>query len=213
MARRTKVEAEKTRQKILKAALDLFVKKGYERATFEDVANHIGLTKGAVYWHFKTKPDLFSALVADMTASHNEQIARVLPAPQSLDGLIAHFTERTRLMVSTPLNRNYFKMMLSMDWPAAKFIPIKRRLLEMGSGPFEIIRTTLRDLQTKGVVRSDADIRTTTAALAGLWLGVMKLQIDQGLEADWAEAIRIGFGAILARIESHFLNKKENTSE
>ncbi len=202
MARRTKAEAEQTRQQILKAALDLFVAKGYERTTFEDVAGRIRLTKGAVYWHFKSKPDLFAELVADMTAKHNEHVTRVLPAPASLDGLVAHFVERTRLMLSKPVNRKYFQMMMSLDWPAAKFIPIKRRLRQMETGPFVIIETTLAALQQSGEVRADADIVNTTAVLGALWLGLMKLEIDQCLEMDYQKAIRFGFTTVVDAIRA-----------
>jgi len=202
MARKTKAEAEKTRQNILRASLDLFVEKGYERATFEDVAARIGLSKGAVYWHFKNKPDLFAALVADMTERHNKQLARLLTDPISLDGLITHFVERAHLIVSKTVNRKYFLMMLSMDWPAAKFIPIKRRLREIGSSPFITIERTLVALQKNGAIRPDADIVTATASLCALWLGVMKLQIDQCLEVDWSKAIRLGFSAILDTVKA-----------
>ncbi len=202
MARRTKAEAEQTRQKILKAALDLFVEKGYERATFEDVADRIRLTKGAVYWHFKSKPDLFAELVEDMTAKHTEQIARVLSAPVSLDGLTAHFIERAHLIVGKPVNRKYFLMMLSMDWPAAKFIPLKRRLRQLGTGPFVILENTLSALQIKGEVRPDADIATAAAVLGSTWLGLMKLQIDQCLEIDLSKAIRFGFGTVIDAIRA-----------
>ena len=202
MARRTKADAEKTRQKILKASLDLFVEKGYERTTFEDVADRIQLTKGAVYWHFKNKSDLFAALVADMTEKHDKQLARLLTDPISLDGLITHFVERAHLIVSKSINRKYFLMMLSMDWPAAKFIPIKRRLREIGSSPFIIIERTLAALQKSGAIRPDADIVTAAATLGAMWLGVMKLQIDQCLEVDWSKAISLGFGAILDTIKA-----------
>lgn len=200
MARRTKAEAAQTRQKILKAALDLFVEKGYERTTFEDVADRIQLTKGAVYWHFKSKPDLFAELVADMTAQHNEQVSRVLPAPVSLEGLTAHFVERARLIVGKPVNRKYFLMMLSLDWPAAKFMPIKRRLRLLETGPFVIIENTLRALQMKNKVRAGTDIDTTTAVLGAMWLGLMKMKIDQCIEVDLSKAIRSGFGAVIDAI-------------
>ena len=202
MARKTKAEAEKTRQRILKAALDLFVEKGYERTTFEDVANRIQLTKGAVYWHFTNKPDLFAALVADMTEKHDKQLARLLTDPISLDGLITHFVERAHLIVSKSINRKYFLMMLSMDWPAAKFIPIKRRLREIGSSPFITIERTLAALQKNGAIRPDADIVTAAASLGAMWLGVMKLQIDQCLEVDWSKAIILGFSAIIDAIKA-----------
>lgn len=202
MARRTKAEAEQTRQKILKAALDVFVEKGYERATFEDVAVRIGLSKGAVYWHFKSKPDLFTEVVADMTAMHDKQIARVLPEPVSLDGLVAHFIERARLIVEQPRSRKYFQMMLRQDWPAAKFIPIKRRLRESGAGPLELIEKTLKALQNEGEIRKDADIATPAAALGSMWLGAMKLQIDQHLDADLSASIKLGFNEIINTIRT-----------
>lgn len=202
MARRTKAEAEQTRQKILRAALDLFVEKGYERTTFEDVAERIQLTKGAVYWHFKSKSDLFAELVEDMTAKHTEQIARVLPDPVSLDGLTAHFIERARLIVGKPVNRKYFQMMLSMDWPAAKFISIKRRLRHLGTGPFALLETTLAKLQKSGEVRPDADVATAAAVLGATWLGLMKLQIDQCLEIDLSKAIDVGFRMMINSIRA-----------
>ena len=202
MARRTKAEAEQTRQQILKAALDLFVEKGYERATFEDVAGRIGLSKGAVYWHFKSKPDLFAALVEDMTAKHNAQIAALLPEPVSLEGLVSHFVARAELLVSKPINRKFIKMMFSMDWPAAKFVSIKRRLRESGTGPFELIEKTLATLQQKDEIRKGADIATISAALGALWLGAMKMQIDQCLDADLSASIKLGFTAIINTIRA-----------
>jgi TetR/AcrR family acrAB operon transcriptional repressor len=202
MARRTKAEAEQTRQQILKAALDLFVEKGYERATFEDVAGRIGLSKGAVYWHFKSKPDLFAALVEDMTAKHNAQIAALLAEPVSLEGLVSHFVARAELLVSKPINRKFIKMMFSMDWPAAKFVSIKRRLRESGTGPFELIEKTLATLQQKDEIRKGADIATISAALGALWLGAMKMQIDQCLDADLSASIKLGFTAIINTIRA-----------
>lgn len=62
MARKTKEEAAETRQNILRAALDVFYKNGVRQSSLEDVAEAAGVTRGAVYWHFKNKSDVFSAL-------------------------------------------------------------------------------------------------------------------------------------------------------
>lgn len=62
MARKTKEESLKTHARILEAAIDVFYEKGVARATLEDIARHAGVTRGAVYWHFKNKLDLFTAL-------------------------------------------------------------------------------------------------------------------------------------------------------
>lgn len=65
--RRTKEDADKTREAILMAALDVFYKKGVSRATLADIAKEAGVTRGAVYWHFKDKIDLFLQLDKYMT--------------------------------------------------------------------------------------------------------------------------------------------------
>lgn len=54
---------EETEQKILNAALQLFIEKGYEQTTILDIVGEMGgLTRGAFYHHFKTKEDVFFAL-------------------------------------------------------------------------------------------------------------------------------------------------------
>lgn len=60
--RRTKAEAEETRHRILDAAERVFYAKGVSTATLEDVAREAGVTRGAIYWHFNNKTDLFLAL-------------------------------------------------------------------------------------------------------------------------------------------------------
>ena len=54
---------EQTVEKILKAAKRLFLEKGYEQTTIQDIVDQLGgLTKGAVYHHFKSKEDIMCAL-------------------------------------------------------------------------------------------------------------------------------------------------------
>ncbi len=60
--RRTKEEALQTKEKLLDAALDVFLAKGYSAATLQDIAEYAELTRGAVYWHFKGKEDIYREL-------------------------------------------------------------------------------------------------------------------------------------------------------
>ncbi|MBU4603719.1 MAG: TetR family transcriptional regulator, partial [Proteobacteria bacterium] len=53
MARKTNEQAQETRRKILAGALNVFSEKGFSRSTLGDIAKRIGMTRGAVYWHFK----------------------------------------------------------------------------------------------------------------------------------------------------------------
>lgn len=60
--RRTKEEAEKTRQDILRSAAYLFADKGVAKTSLNDIAVKANVTRGAIYWHFKNKTEIFDAL-------------------------------------------------------------------------------------------------------------------------------------------------------
>lgn len=60
--RKTKTESLKTRQYLLLAALEVFYRQGVTRCTLQEIAQAAGVTRGALYWHFKNKEELFEAL-------------------------------------------------------------------------------------------------------------------------------------------------------
>jgi TetR/AcrR family acrAB operon transcriptional repressor len=62
MARKTKAEAQASRHRILDAAEAMFCARGVARTSLHEIAERIGLTRGAVYWHFRDKYDLLLAL-------------------------------------------------------------------------------------------------------------------------------------------------------
>ena len=63
MVRRTKEEAQETRNQILEAAEKAFYKRGIARTTLADIAELAGVTRGAIYWHFDNKAELVQALL------------------------------------------------------------------------------------------------------------------------------------------------------
>jgi len=67
MARKTKQEAQETRTCILDAAEQLFQERGVSRCSLHDIALHAGVTRGAIYWHFKDKAELFNAMMERAT--------------------------------------------------------------------------------------------------------------------------------------------------
>ena len=60
--RRTKEDAELTKQAILDAAEQMFCIEGYASATLEKISRAAGVTRGAFYWHFRDKHDLLLAM-------------------------------------------------------------------------------------------------------------------------------------------------------
>lgn len=77
MARRTKADAEATRHRLLDAAETLFQHKGVSNTSLNDIAVAAGTTRGAIYWHFKDKADLFNAMMERVTLPLEEMLARI----------------------------------------------------------------------------------------------------------------------------------------
>ncbi|MGM0912733.1 MAG: TetR family transcriptional regulator [Pseudomonadota bacterium] len=77
MARRTKAEAAATREALLDAAEEVFLDKGVARTSLEQIARHAGMTRGAVYWHFRNKADLFQAMLGRVRMPFQELVAEI----------------------------------------------------------------------------------------------------------------------------------------
>ena len=74
--KRTKEEAAITRENLLQAGLAVFGRKGFEAATLEDVAREAGVTRGAIYWHFGSKTELFNALMEKYSSKGSDILQR-----------------------------------------------------------------------------------------------------------------------------------------
>ena len=69
---------EETVSLILDTAFRLFMEKGYERTSIQDIIDHLGgLSKGAIYHHFKSKEDILAAVVDRMTAESNHKLEEI----------------------------------------------------------------------------------------------------------------------------------------
>lgn len=63
--RKTKAEAEFTKQHLLEAAFRLFMENNYDRTSLEQICQEAQVTRGAAYWHFKNKYELFEETVIE----------------------------------------------------------------------------------------------------------------------------------------------------
>lgn len=69
MVRKTKQQSLETKQHILDAAMQEFAKRGVSSTSLNDIAIAAGVTRGAIYWHFKNKADIFHALWLQVESS------------------------------------------------------------------------------------------------------------------------------------------------
>lgn len=78
------LKTQQTRALLLQSAETVFVRDGYEGAELGEIAALAGRTKGAIYAHFKSKEDIFLALVVQRTARYRAQMAEMLAGSTSI---------------------------------------------------------------------------------------------------------------------------------
>ncbi|MBM4163817.1 MAG: TetR family transcriptional regulator [Lentisphaerae bacterium] len=196
MARRTKADAAQTRTRIIRVAITLFHDKGYFKTTFSEIAGRIGLTKGAVYWHFTGKPDLLLAMIAYMEATRVADLGRQLPEPPTFEALKHHMVAWAEAVVRNTEARKFFNVMSHMDWSAPQLAPVRERFDTLESGPLFAIRHTLASLHEAGELRPDVDVGVATAVLWGLWTGLLRAALNRCLAVDLAVVLEQGFSAV-----------------
>jgi TetR/AcrR family acrAB operon transcriptional repressor len=85
--RRTKRESQRTRRRILAAARKVFASQGVTRTTLEEIADAASVTRGAIYWHFADKNELFFAMREQVAVPMIDQIDLALRRSDGFDPL------------------------------------------------------------------------------------------------------------------------------
>ena len=74
---------EKTEKLIISVAAKLFLEKGYENTSLNDIIKNLGgLTKGAIYSHFKSKEEIYQAIIYELSASSDDAIEQIIKSDQ-----------------------------------------------------------------------------------------------------------------------------------
>lgn len=74
-----------TRERILKAALDIFAGRGFEGARMDKIASSVGINKASLYFYFKSKEDIFRELFSNILCRYRMFVRQVIKDTQGLD--------------------------------------------------------------------------------------------------------------------------------
>ena len=96
--RRARAESRRggTRERIQSIALELFAEQGYEKTSLREIAERLGVTKAALYYHFKSKEDIVRSFVEDYRAELEKVIswgARQPRTPESRAEILARYAD------------------------------------------------------------------------------------------------------------------------
>ena len=175
MVRKTKEDAEQTRHLILDTAAAVFHNKGVSRTTLADIAEAAGLTRGAIYWHFKNKVDLFMAMCDRVTlpleTTRDQQEANLEADPigflreLSLHGLHA--------IVNDSDTRVVFDVMFHKCEFTDDMTPVSDRKSECINEYICKIEMAFVRAQAKGLLRDGVDPKLAAVGLHAYVSGLM----------------------------------------
>jgi len=184
MVRKTKEEAEQTRKDIIESARAVFHECGVSRSTLEKIAKEAGVTRGAIYWHFKDKAELFFAMREDVFAPMVERTDSLLFSEvydNPLDAIEASLQEFFRVLDDCPVVREVFEIMISRCEYVDEFAAVQE---EAGRPAYEFLEKMerfYRKAADKGKLREGLDPEATardtwafTSGLLHLMLGCQK---------------------------------------
>lgn len=160
MVRKTKTETEQTRQEIIAAARKVFAERGVSRTTLEQIATEAGVTRGAIYWHFKNKPDLFFAMMEQVSPPLIDRIDVALPASDPGDPLRniqASMNEIVRLLREDVTARTTFEIIILKCEYVDEFASLDNRVLKTGCNFMEILSRSYENARKKEILRPGLD--------------------------------------------------------
>jgi TetR/AcrR family acrAB operon transcriptional repressor len=99
MARKTKKEALETKEAIINSAKKLFYKNGFKNTTLNDIAIDIGQTRGAIYWHFNSKEEIFISIYDEFMYRLDDIIAKTIGKKDANIDSICEYMQKSMYML------------------------------------------------------------------------------------------------------------------
>lgn len=195
MARRTKEDAQRTRDRILDMAEREFQRRGVSRTSLEQIAAAAGVTRGAVYWHFRNKADLFNAMMNRVTLPLEEEILR--SGERTLDDPLAQirgsYLAALRATVGDPKARRVFEIALFKVEHGNALRGVRERRLSGLRNRVDNVERGFRRAARLGLLSSTLPPRTAAMGMESLIDGLITNWMLEPLSFD---LVRVGEQAI-----------------
>jgi TetR/AcrR family acrAB operon transcriptional repressor len=175
MARRTKEEAQVTRERLLDAAEAVFRERGVTRTSLAEVATAAGLTRGAVYWHFRDKADLFRAMCDRATLPLDAMFERAFDTActDPLGMLRALCIGALQSLASDARAQNVFEIVFHKSELVDELEGLASAHRQERGECLAQIEDIIRRAATVGQLPADVDPGLATQGLHALMVGIM----------------------------------------
>lgn len=176
-AAQTPSEGRASESVIKGAALKLFSEKGFYATSTRDITEAAGVSKGTLYWHFKSKEEVAFSLVSDMLSDFLELIEATRDEP----GPVVPRLERLAAEVAELYYRETDYLRLLWKFRADRAYIFSQDYTEKVASYYVRIRKALETMVLQGI--ESGEFRKVDAKLMAFIL----LGITEGLEVEWLE--------------------------
>ena len=178
MARRTREEALATREQLLDAAERVFRKRGVGHTTLAEVADAAGVTRGAVYWHFRSKADLFEAMVARAEMPHETSMQRMENAADPMAALRQGAMDSLTHLVTDARARAVYEIVFLRCEYTEELATVRHGQACARDNCYEKIEMAMRAAVERGQVPSGTDVKLATRGIYAYVGGLMRDYLD-----------------------------------
>ena len=174
MVRRTKEEAQATRSRILDTAELVFEQRGVSGTSLNEIAKAAGLTRGAIYWHFQNKADLFNAMMERATLPLEQaDIAGFKDLNTTPAQICAGFVDVLKRVVRDPHLRRVFEIATHKVEYVGEMDAVRKRHLEWRNECVADIERALKRARRAGALQPGVAPRSAALGLLALFDGLL----------------------------------------
>ncbi len=183
MARRTKEEAQATRSHILDTAELVFEQHGVSGTSLGEIAKAAGLTRGAIYWHFKDKADLFNAMMERVTLplEETDEACGFKGDHITLANMRTGFVDVLRKVTTEPQLRRVFDIATHKVEYVGEMNAVRERHLAMRDGCLADMERALKRAVRSGEMPKGISPRSGAIGMLALFDGLLQnWMLDRG---------------------------------
>jgi TetR/AcrR family acrAB operon transcriptional repressor len=195
--------ALETRKKLLESALDVMSEKPFNTVSIDEIASRVGLSKGAVYWHFKNKSDLLINLIRDLCEKARLDFIDEENPPEDFEGLRKFFRNKLSKADASELMQKIKKLLhRGYEWPEEIGAVVKELMLEMTRREREMVIRVISRHQERREVRADFPAHEIAALLSAVFHGMLVFQLSEIFSMDFAKYSDFIFDALERELRS-----------
>lgn len=206
MARKTEQEKQETYRKLLASASTLFIEKGVATTTLNQIAEHAGMTRGAVYWHFENKEAIILALWEEGAGGIHQDFMQALDSLGS-EGALISFRQTIHSVLERVLSDPAYSRSLRILMHCIEFCdvqtPLNEFLMAQQQDYASGLTSAFRQLRNLGAVSSDLSDETLASGLLSYLFGMIHHHLEPcghiNLERDGRALLDIYLNGVLTR--------------